>query len=185
MTPLTPGHAAALNDARLVHGVDADGVPGLMDAGSATAIVGPSPMGDGWRWSFAAAGWVRMQSLADVKAAALAAIDAAAGAARLRYITDVPGQQAVYLLKLQEAEALIDAPASEPGPHITAEAAATNSTPAAVAQLIASTAAYWNAIKSPAIEGARLGGKAAVAAAETEAEANAACDAALAALAAI
>lgn len=123
---------------------------------------------------------------------ALAAVDNAAGIARKRYITDVPGQQAVYLVKLQEAQAYIaahaaDAQAAVP-PYIGAEASATGQSAIAVANTVVALAAYWNGTVGPAIEGARLGGKAAVASADGVDEAStiaaieAARDAAVAAL---
>ena len=48
---------------------------------------------------------VQDRPLADVQIEALVAIDDAAGRARTRYITDVPGQAATYLLKAQQADA--------------------------------------------------------------------------------
>lgn len=124
-----------------------------------------------------------------------AAIDQAAGTARRRYITDVPGQEAVYLVKLQEAEAYLLAHAADAGaavpPYIAAEAAAIGQSAIAVATNVAALGGFWNGTVGPAIEGARLGGKAAVAGAagadeaSTIAAINAARDAAVAALEAI
>lgn len=99
-------------------------------------------------------------------------IDRAAGDARLRYITDVAGQQAVYLTKMAEAKAYLtayalDSQAIAP-PHIAAEATATGATPLAVAQEVAGLGALWTEGLSPAIEAARIGGKRAVAAATGE-----------------
>jgi hypothetical protein len=130
-----------------------------------------------------------MTSLAMLRVHAHRAIDAAAGDARLKYITDVAGQQAVYLVKLEQARAYIaahalDAQAPVP-PYIAAEAAAVGMTALDVAQEVVELATSWNDIAGPAIEGARLGGKAAVQAADDEAAINAARDAAIAALAAI
>jgi hypothetical protein len=126
---------------------------------------------------------------------ALTAIDAAAGAARKRYITDVPGQQAVYLVKLQEAEAYLIAHAANAEapvpPYIAAEATALGQSAIAVATNVAALASFWNGTVGPSIEGARLGGKAAVAGATGADEAatiaalEAARDAAVAALEAI
>ena len=118
------------------------------------------------------------------------AIDQAAGAARLRYITDVPGQQAVYMVKLQQAQAYVAAHAEDAGaavpPYIAAEANAVGMTPLEVATEVVALAAQWNDVVGPAIEAARLGGKAAVTAApDNEAAINAARDAAIAVLAAI
>lgn len=114
------------------------------------------------------------------------AIDREAGAARLRYITDVPGQQAVYQAKAAEARAYLAAVAAEAAlpstPHLTAEAAATGSTVAVLAGVVAATADLWLGTRSPSIEAARMAGKAAVSAAQDSAAVAAAKDAALAAL---
>lgn len=101
---------------------------------------------------------------------ALRDIDDAAGRARLRFITDVPGQQAVYMVKLQQAQAYtaavaLDAQATVP-PYIAAEAAATGQTAAQVAANVIALAAVWNEQAGPAIEGERMGGKSAVTAAQ-------------------
>lgn len=109
-------------------------------------------------------------SVAKARWQALRDIDRAAGEARLRYITDVPGQQAVYLVKLQEAAAYVAAYAASPqaavaGPYIAAEAAATGTTALAVAEMVVGLGGAWNGVVGPAIEGARMGGKSAVAAA--------------------
>lgn len=102
---------------------------------------------------------------------ALRDIDEAAGRARLRFITDVPGQQAVYMLKLQQATAYLQAlsksPAAAVPPYIAAESAATGQTPRQVADLVVTLSATWNDEAGPAIEGLRMGGKAAVYAAVT------------------
>lgn len=116
-------------------------------------------------------------------------IDAAAGVARLRYITDVPGQQVVYLSKREQAVAYLaahalDAEAVVP-PYIEAEAAALGVSGATLAQQVVDIAAVWEGELSPAIEAARIGGKAAVEAAEDLAAVETARDAAVAALAAI
>jgi hypothetical protein len=99
-------------------------------------------------------------SIALQRARALRAIDEAAGEARLRYITEVPGQQAVYMLKLAEARAHIEG--AEPGPHLVAVAATMGRTTQNVAAEIAQIASVWEQILSPAIEAQRLSGKAAV-----------------------
>lgn len=135
-------------------------------------------------WDSGSRRWVGIATMAKREADAHASIDAAAGAARLRFITDVPGQQAVYLLKLQEARALLADPQT-PAPHIAAEAAATGQPALATAQSIVDRANLWNVVLSPAIEGARLGGKAAVSAAATPDALAAALAAAVAALDAI
>lgn len=104
--------------------------------------------------------------LAAAKFYALRDIDEAAGRARLRFITDVPGQQAVYIVKLEQAKAYtaavaLDAQATVP-PYIASEATATGQTAQQVAANVLALAAVWNEQVGPAIEGARMGGKAAV-----------------------
>lgn len=121
---------------------------------------------------------------------ALAMIDTVAGEARQRYITDVPGQQAVYMTKQLEAEAYLaalagNAATAEPGPHLAAEAQALGTTAQAVAENVISLASAWLQVLSPAIEGHRLAGKAAVNAAVDVDGIVAARDAALAALRAV
>jgi hypothetical protein len=99
-------------------------------------------------------------SIDDLLAAAQRAIDAAAGAARLRYITDVPGQEAVYLRKAEQARAFRDAGyAGEPPPYVAAEAAAIDDTPQVACDGILAIAEYWDDVLSPAIEGGRIAGK--------------------------
>ena len=58
-----------------------------------------------------------------VRAAAIKSIDDAAGTARLRYITDVPGQQYVYQLKYEEASKAIEDESLDPShyPMLSAE----------------------------------------------------------------
>lgn len=95
----------------------------------------------------------------------LAEIDRQAGEIRLRFITDIPGQQMVYLSKAAEAQAHLAEPEGN-FPLLEAEAAATGETLAVVAQRVRTTAAQWTAIAA-LIEGARYGTKQAVRAAET------------------
>jgi hypothetical protein len=122
------------------------------------------------------------QSLAATKFHALRVIDVLAGEARTRYITDVPGQQAVYIKKLEEARAyLLFGPtfaAGTPGPHLVAEAAALGITAAVLAQNVETLGTYWQNTISPAIEAARIQGKAAVNAATTNSAVAAALTAA-------
>lgn len=171
------------------HAVDQVGeYLGLVAIGEqATAVPGPPPAGAGWLWVGQA--WQRTLTLAELQTAARSEIDAAAGQARLRHITDVPGQQAVYLLKLQEAQSYLQAlqgnPAAIVPAHIAAEAAATGEEAVDVAQMVVGLANYWNGVLSPAIEGARMGAKTAVNAAADAPAVLAARAAGLAALAAI
>lgn len=121
-------------------------------------------------------------TLAEAQVAALAAIDAAAGRARGRYITTVDGQDATYLLKAQDAErykaAGYPAAAIASYPWIKAKADATNVAPTAAdyqaaANMILSTRDAW-VPTGAAIEREREKGKAAVLAAGTASAVDAA-----------
>lgn len=136
-------------------------------------------------WDEVKCRWLGTPTCSKLEADSHALIDQAAGSARLRFITDVAGQQAVYLLKLQEAEAYIASGGNTPAPHIVSEAAATGSTAGQVAAAVVARALLWNTQLSPAIEGARMGGKASVSAAALcgdRSAIQAACAAAIASL---
>lgn len=127
-----------------------------------------------------------MASLFMLKQRAHRALDEQAGQVRLRYITDVPGQQAVYITKLEQARAFLAAHALNSGaavpPYLAAEAGATGETALQVATAITTLATLWNEQLGPAIEGARLGAKRSVSAAQDEAAVAAALSAGMAAL---
>lgn len=113
-------------------------------------------------------------TLAEATAASRAAIDAAAGTARARYITVAPGQEATYMLK--EAQARAYTAAGYPSatvadyPMVDAEAEALHGAAPTAAQIqsaadgIIAQADAWIA-KAAQIERARIAGKQAVAAA--------------------
>lgn len=123
--------------------------------------------------------------LDQVRAAAAAAIDAAAGAARARYITIAPGQEATYLIKAQQAREYRTAGYAGPVPALVqAEAAATGETAQVACDRILAEEAAWVA-KAAEIESARRRGKVAVGAALDAAAVEAARDAAIAELAAL
>jgi hypothetical protein len=111
--------------------------------------------------------------MAAAQADALSAIDASAGAARARYITVAPGQEAVYVAKESQARAFKAAgyPAGVAGyPMVLAEAQAINGDTPTAAQIQAAAdgviaqADAWIGIAAQ-IERARIGGKRAVTAA--------------------
>ena len=108
-------------------------------------------------------------------AALHAKIDRDAGRFRLKFITDVPGQQATYLKK--EREALEWSIASLPGsaPYLEAEAAARGITVAEQAAMILGISSQWGAL-DVAIEATRIGAKEAVTAAQTVEEKRMAAD---------
>lgn len=123
--------------------------------------------------------------LADVLAASLSAIDTAAGTARSRYITTVPGQEATYLIKAQQARDYQAAGYAGPVPSLVqAEADATGEAAQLACDRILAEEAAWVA-KAAQIETARRRGKIAAQAAADVAAVEAARDAAIADLAAL
>jgi hypothetical protein len=147
----------------LMHAVDEDGnYAGLhtLDEAGYTRVDGPPP-GPGFHHE--GGQWVRTLVLADEKKRALDAIDVKAGQVRLRFITDVPGQQATYIRKAEQARAY--AAAGYTGtlpPYIAAEAAATGLTAAECTDTIIGLSDLWEGTVGPAIEQVRIGGKQAV-----------------------
>jgi len=117
--------------------------------------------------------------LEQAKASALRAIDQAAEAARQLFITPGAGQAMAYQHKLEEARALqaVLAAQGEPNPaaypHLAAEIGVTGADLAGVAEAVLYKAAAWTGA-SAAIEGLRLGAKAAVNAADSVAAVQAA-----------
>ena len=89
-------------------------------------------------------------------------IDRAAGRARSRYLTTVPGQEATYTAKYAQAQAYIAAgyPAdTAPYPWIAQESVRSGLTIKQTADRIKMTGDLWANIVGPAIEGLRIGGK--------------------------
>lgn len=137
-------------------------------------------------WSNTAMSWIDMRSIEQAKIDGQAQIDDAAGQARLRYITDVPGQQATYQRKEVQAREWTEAGYPDPAPSfIAAEAEALGTTPQAIAQQVIALADYWAYVKGPEIEASRIKHKAAVRSAVTLEAVQAALDAALADLEAL
>jgi hypothetical protein len=101
-----------------------------------------------------------------------AQIDQGAGTYRMKFITEVPGQQMTYIRKEKEAREFI---ADGPGPFVTleAEAAATDQQIADLAALVVSQADQLIALGA-AIEGMRMGAKKAVTLASTAGDKHAA-----------
>lgn len=98
------------------------------------------------------------------KADAAGRIDAAAGAARARYITVAAGQGATYIVKAAQAHAYLAASGGSVPAFVQAEADATGRTALQAAQAIVDQEALW-IIKGAQIERLRRGGKVATAAA--------------------
>ncbi len=112
-------------------------------------------------------------------------IDNAAGRARSRYLTTVPGQEATYTAKYAQAQAYIAAgyPADTAGySWVAQESLRTGLTPTQAADRIKATGDAWANIIGPAIEGLRIGGKDALAALLTTPDVLTHCRSVIAAL---
>lgn len=93
----------------------------------------------------------------------LAAIDTAAGTARLKYITSVPGQSETYQRKEEQARAWQAASFAGDAPSfIAAEATALGINAQTLALQIITLADYWGDMKGPQIEAARRKAKVAI-----------------------
>lgn len=130
--------------------------------------------------------WQDSRSIEQAKAHAALTIDETAGKARLRYITDVPGQQAVYLLKAEQARAYREAGyTGAVPPYIVAEADAIDDSAQVAADNILMLASLWSDQLSPEIERLRIGGKRLVSSATTKEEVQSTLDSTLSSLEAI
>lgn len=116
-----------------------------------------------WVWDASTGVYEPRPTLLAMALAAKRAIDTAAGDARLRYITEVPGQQGVYIRKLAQAQHYLVAGEEADVPvYVSAEARALGVTATEAATRIATIAEQWDSVLSPAIEEYRIAGKAAV-----------------------
>ncbi len=100
-------------------------------------------------------GFIPVIDLTDLRAEAVARVNAEAGVFRRRFITDIPGQIGTYLTKEAEAKAY----AADQGadcPYLESEATGTNRPIGDVATDVSQTAARWRKLDA-AIEGARRG----------------------------
>ena len=96
------------------------------------------------------------QAVSNMKLGMLTQVDAAAGRARLRYITDIPGQTQTYRVKEDQARMWEEAGfVGEPPSFIKAEAAVTGKSPQAVAESVLAAANFWIENKAPEIEAIR------------------------------
>lgn len=129
----------------------------------------------------ALAGWTYDGNLGDLvqsdiapeKAQSSAAVDQIVSDARLLFITDITGQQMIYLRKEQEANDFLNTPELlrdvNDYPFIKGEAEALNETPENVATTFKARADAWLAI-GVALEKVRLARKTGITAATTVAE---------------
>lgn len=106
---------------------------------------------------------------------AIGKINALAGQVRRLYVTDIPGQEAIYLMKQQEAKAWVASADPDPAqfPLISAEVGITGSDADQVAQVYLNLAGLYLQAAAQ-LETARLGHIAMIEAATTGAEIDAA-----------
>lgn len=85
-------------------------------------------------------------------------IDWMAGETRKAFITDIAGQQAVYLQKLEQSKLYVADNNIDPAlvPYIYSEANALNVTQLEAATLIINLANFWNNLLAPQIEAIRI-----------------------------
>jgi hypothetical protein len=173
-------------DSYVVHAADADGVyVGLVSVDQAVQRTDSAPPLFPGPWCWTNGEWARLRTLDAAKLEGAGIIDAAAGAARLRYITDVPGQQDTYILKAEQAHAYLDNLNGTVPPFVQAESDATGMSPVDAANLIIAAEHEWCDILGPAVERERRRGKVAVDAATTLDAVDFAVSAALMALGSI
>lgn len=130
------------------------------------------------KWDEAAHEWVPLvvpPTLDELRAAGLERVDYLAGKARLRYITDVPGQAETYQTKAAQArEWAATGYAGDAPPFVRAEADRKGIDPVLLAQQIVQLADQWANVKGPEIEAARLYWKGVIEQAQSKEEINAA-----------
>jgi len=169
---LTEEDLALHNNERHVYAVDSQGAfIGLRissDPAIAAVVSGP-PSNPAMVFDLPTQTWVVRTAIEQDKQSAIDLIDRKAGEVRLRFITDVPGQQATYTVKGQQARTYLLAlayreteptsPVPEVPSFIAAEAQARGTTPEAAAQVIKTLADLWEGSIGPMIEQVRIMGK--------------------------
>lgn len=119
---------------------------------------GPWATWDGQQWTDPRTSADLQAELAQARLAAVAGINAIAGEVRRRYVTDIPGQDALYLLKEAEARAWVASADPDPAQHplIAAEIGITAPSGDEVAQVYLNLAGLYVAVAAQ-LETARLG----------------------------
>lgn len=138
------------------------------------AVAYPPRPGRWARWTGSA--WIdprsaeeRAAELQAARQAAIARVNAAAGAIRARFVTQIPAQEMLYLRKEAEARAWIADPAPDLAdyPLLAAEIGVTAPTAAELAQIWLNLAQIWISVAAP-LETARLSGVGALEGAATD-----------------
>lgn len=134
--------------------VDPEAIPDWAEGWPEAGAAGP-----GWLWDGAnfTPPPEPVVELAPARAAAIAAVNAAIGIARSRWITDAPGQEMIYLAKEAEARAWLADPVPDPEdyPLLVAEIGVTAPTAWELAQLWLNMAALWRGVAAQ-LEALRL-----------------------------
>ena len=110
------------------------------------------------------------ETLPDVQQRGCDVIDAAAGAARARFVTIAPAQDSTYTAKYAQAQAYIAAGSPDDAsayPWIAGEATATGKSPKETAEIIVAAGDKWANVIGPKIEGLRIATKEKISAATT------------------
>ena len=129
-------------------GDDLDPMAIWVDAGGAVHPLPPQPS-DAHVFDRETGGWIdprpATEVLAGARAVAMAKITALRGRARLAYITDIPGQEGIYIAKLEEARAwLAEAePDLSDYPLIASEVGVTATSAHEVAQIFLNLNRAW------------------------------------------
>ncbi|MFB2531040.1 hypothetical protein ACEYYA_02620 [Paracoccus sp. p3-h83] len=129
---------------------------------------------DGSAWIDARTDEQKNSDLLAAKQQAIAQINEASAAVRRRYVTDIPGQEALYLMKEAEARGYLGTTGAQitDYPLIGAEVGITGTTPDQVAQIYLNLANVYRAAAAQ-LETARLGSIAQIELATTEDAASA------------
>lgn len=149
----------------------------------------PAAVSGLYRWDETAYDWILLVQptpIEDVRERAYLLVDGAAGQARLRYISSSPGQAETYLRKETQARTWkAGGYVGSPPSFIAAEATVLGEDPIDVAEDVIAQADTWENGKGPEIEATRIGGKAEIRDATTEAGIEVALAATITALDAI
>lgn len=136
-----------------------------IDLDGELALLPPKPDHDWMIFDVTQGAWVDPRSeeqkrseLLKYRRFGIGRVNGVAGEVRKRFLTDIPGQEALYLMKEAEARAWVadPTPTAEEYPLITAEIGITGATGDEVAQIYLNLSAIWRVAASQ-LETARLG----------------------------
>lgn len=157
-------------DGSVAFTTDGEEAPPTLDMSGLAVLSTGQPLGDLSAWAVID-GALELVSLEPARARAMAKLSAWIAAARAQFITELPGQEMVYLAKEAEARAWVAAiaPVLADYPLLSAEVGITAPDAEQLAQLWLNMATLWRATAAE-LEALRLSTQAAILAAESEAE---------------